>query len=269
MTDWEDLAEHLGALGENGEHGGTEFARRAVSELLGPSAILAAVRHAMSPAPGAQLAEDVLRLLKPAAAQDECVRLILAAGDPVQRQRAMLLLARIADRFVIDRLDELFGLEPEVGSLAIHVLEGLVWDGEAEVAELDPWIQFAEAMSSAAVRSKARRLTYDVRMVEEPFRDGVMRECRAGVAGTDTQARLEALAHAGMTADASSVKWVAPLLDDPSAEIQSAAARFLLRLGDSGCLGESQLAGLAATMVQHDSAEVRRVGSELDALATL
>ncbi len=62
VIDWEHLAHVVGALGDSGESGGSDLARHALAEILGPEEVTAAVDFYVSSGRGAELARWVLWL---------------------------------------------------------------------------------------------------------------------------------------------------------------------------------------------------------------
>lgn len=129
--DWNSLAP-----GHDLGHGEARrvAARQAVSDVLGPDEMAAAVDASLNRGPGSDLAAAVLELLQPTAAMDRCLE-TLDRDDPPRRRGAAELLARISDVHVADRLEGLLAdADPSVAAAGAGLLHRLVWTGALPAA---------------------------------------------------------------------------------------------------------------------------------------
>ncbi|HEV8578899.1 MAG TPA: hypothetical protein VGX68_07420 [Thermoanaerobaculia bacterium] len=166
--DWEDLAREVGSLSEQGEVGGTAYARRALIAILGDSEILSAVQVFIGAGPGSELVRNVLMFLKPRGAMEECFRIFRESQHAQERHLAMALLASIADRSAVRWLDEfLDDSDAVVQSWAARLLFELILEGEVEEAEVEEWVTKSERHPNHVVQEIAQQIREEYRTRRE------------------------------------------------------------------------------------------------------
>jgi len=162
---WEELATEVGALSDRGEAGGSEYARKALAAVLGDAEIVSAVHTFISLEPGAELARNVLRLLRPGVAMQECHRVFRSSSEIGERQLAVALLVSAADRTALDWIDEFLD-DPDsvIQSWGAKVLLELVFEECVEETEIETLLEKAEHHPNGDVREMARtaRREYDL-----------------------------------------------------------------------------------------------------------
>ena len=96
--DWEHLTGKLGS----GAGGSTQYASKALSEILGDDSIIEAVEYYLSGCKGAELARSVLWHIHPEVGMDYCYKIFKTDHDIERRRAAVELLRVIADNRAIN-----------------------------------------------------------------------------------------------------------------------------------------------------------------------
>ena len=136
--------------------GGTGFARLAVAEIIGESEILGAVNAAMNFEPGAELASNVLTLIKPRRAMQKCHDIYTSSTDREERQLAVALLSRTSDHWVLNFLEQYLDDGDElIQAWGAKLLLELAFADELDEQELQEWVEKCEQHSNPKVRETA------------------------------------------------------------------------------------------------------------------
>jgi HEAT repeat protein len=154
--DWERLAREAGAIREDGEAGGSDFARRALEAIIGPEAWRAAVDHYVECRPGAELARSVLWLVRPWSAMERCRDLSRTDPDADRRRSAVELLRVVADRRALPWVREyLDDGDAGVQLWAAGIVDQLVWSDLVEPEECADLIAAMSSHPNEGVRRMA------------------------------------------------------------------------------------------------------------------
>ncbi len=154
--DWEQLAREVGSLSEGSEIGGLEYARAAVTAVLGDAEIMGAVHTFLDLGPGSELARNVLAMLRPSSALQECYRLFRESSDLEDRRLAVALISHIADIAVLDWIDNfLDDPDAEIQSWGARALLELVYDFDLEELDARRLIAKARNHENQKVRETA------------------------------------------------------------------------------------------------------------------
>ena len=129
--DWGKLSEQFGG------RFGRDAARTALSDLLGEKEIRSAVRQYVNGCHGSELVFTVLRLLKPHAARDECLKIYYDECDSEKRVAAVELFRVVANAEALGTVPSFLqdGI-PAVQVWGASVVDYLVLDGECRDAAL-------------------------------------------------------------------------------------------------------------------------------------
>ena len=154
--DWDEFAvAHASRLGP----GGHDRARRALEVILGEEAIRAAVDCVLAVRPGAELASDVLSLLRPWSAAEYCHEIAASSSDIEDRRRAVGLLQDVGDRralaWLSGYLDDSDSLIQVCGA---SVLDHLLFLDLVEPEEAEELLKKAEHHENEAVREQAKSI---------------------------------------------------------------------------------------------------------------
>lgn len=155
--DWTELARDVGALYASGESGGDHLARAALAHLIGgDDEIRGAVRHYLECRPGAELVRSVLWLLKSPVAMDECMRVFRSQEPLESRRNAIELLRVIANERALGWLPEILGDDDEhVLRYGIGLVDQLVFQGYADLHDVEEYLRWADGHASRLVREQA------------------------------------------------------------------------------------------------------------------
>ncbi len=103
--DWNLLAKELGCCDSNIYS--TDTARKAMSSILGADAIIDAIEHYISFEKGAELARQVLILLRSRSGMEYCYNIFKDDRECIDRRRAAIeLLRAISDQYVLKWVPE-------------------------------------------------------------------------------------------------------------------------------------------------------------------
>ena len=129
---WRQLATDLGFVPVNGQvFNGGDNARAAIAVLLGDDVLRDAVDSWVDRDPGAELADSVLSILKPAAAREHCLQIVRRDPDSSRRQFAAALFTDMATEDDLPVVEELLvHPDPDVQVWAIALLRMLAYDDE-------------------------------------------------------------------------------------------------------------------------------------------
>lgn len=159
--DWGALAEAAGLINETtgggfSERGGTLEAERAICGLLGDDVLIGAVNHAIKLVRGSNLAQSVLRILRPPSAMDRCRQIWLSDADEEARGLAIWLLKDIADNRVLEWVpDFLSDRNQTVQRCGIMIVDQLILDGFASIDDVMYIINLARDHPDAFIREQA------------------------------------------------------------------------------------------------------------------
>lgn len=150
--DWRVLADDIGA---DPNSGGDLVARRAIAHLLGEEALRDAVDWYVDGRAAAEHARSVLWLLRPAAARARCVEIYRTDPEPVRRHLAVELLRVVATAEELPLVAEfLADTDPAVQTWGIGVLDQLLFGGQVDADDAEPYLREAAGHPSAYVREK-------------------------------------------------------------------------------------------------------------------
>jgi hypothetical protein len=154
--DWDEFAvADAGYLGP----GGDDRARRALEVILGEQAIRSAVDYILAVRPGADLALDVLSLLRPWIAAECCHEISISSSDIDDRRRAVGLLQDVGDRralpWISGYLDDSDSMVQMCGA---SVLDHLLYLYLVEPQEAEGLIKKAQHHENEAVREQAESI---------------------------------------------------------------------------------------------------------------
>ena len=136
-------------------YGGTQVAQLAVAELIGDQAWREAVRDYVAGDDAAEMIHSVLRLIRPAAAEQECLRL-WREGTGSERSCAIELLRVTARPQVLALVPEfLADPDEEVQAWGASVLDQLVWDEVVEPEQAEHCLELMESHPAQHIRELA------------------------------------------------------------------------------------------------------------------
>jgi len=162
---WEDIAGALGTLHRSdgsvgwSESGGAEVGRRALVHILGEQELENAIQWYLGFRPGGEVAQSVLNLLDSDYAMDRCYEIGTTDPDIVRRRSAVELLRGFAvarslpwvNTFLQDK-------DVEVQNWGVSLLDQLVFRGEVEPQDAEPYIVAAEGHPNPDVQRMARAI---------------------------------------------------------------------------------------------------------------
>ncbi|MFJ1939137.1 MULTISPECIES: HEAT repeat domain-containing protein [unclassified Kitasatospora] len=150
--DWQALAHSIGA---GPESSGDRIARRAIAFLLGDEAIRGAVDWYVEGLPASEHARSVLWLLQPDAARSRCLEIYRTDPDPERRHLAVELLRVVATADDLPLVGEfLVDADPAIQIWGIGVLDQLLFRGQVDADDAEPFLQAAEHHPNPQVREK-------------------------------------------------------------------------------------------------------------------
>jgi len=156
---WKELACKVGAVTPEGEVGGTEYARKALVEILGEDLIIGAVRAFLALESGSELARNVLWVLRPDCALRECFRRFSESQDVEERRLSVALIASIPNRLAVEWVQEfLDDKDSEIQSWGATVLLNLVFEDQVEEDEVRSLISVCERHQNETVRKVASQI---------------------------------------------------------------------------------------------------------------
>ncbi|MGC0415964.1 HEAT repeat domain-containing protein [Embleya sp. AB8] len=151
-VDWQALADSIGA---DPNTGGERTARRAIAFLLGDEAIRGAVDWYVEGLPASEHARSVLRLLQPDAARSRCLEIYRTDPDPERRHLAVELLRVVATADDLPLVGEfLADADPAVQTWGIGILDQLLFRGQVDADDAEPFLRAAEHHPNPQVREK-------------------------------------------------------------------------------------------------------------------
>jgi hypothetical protein len=156
FIDWESLARSVGTLRDDGEWGGSDFAVRALAEILGPDEVRAAVDYFVRSGRGAELARSVLWLLRPWPAMLRCFEIFQTSSEVDARRSAVELLRVVADKRVLPWVP-MFLRDADAGTQAwgAGVVDQLLWSNLAKAEECADLLDEMDRHRNDAVRERA------------------------------------------------------------------------------------------------------------------
>jgi hypothetical protein len=156
-VDWETLAQQLGSFRSDGEFGGSDLGRQALTLIVGADALRAAVDHYVDGRPGSQLARSVLALLRPAPAMERCLELFRSDSGVETRRTAVELLRVVADARGLGWVDE-FLSDPDEGVQVwgAGLLDQLLWSEQVDPAECKALLDTMEQHPNPGVQGQAQ-----------------------------------------------------------------------------------------------------------------
>jgi hypothetical protein len=151
--DWTQLARDVGSLRADGESGGTEYAQRALEQILGEENLQGAVDLVLAYGPGSELAMNVLRHIRSRRATEMAYEAYRSTSGE-QASAAVWLIKHIAHPCAIPWIAE-FLRDPNVSGWGIGVLDQLLWNRRVEPEEVEALLTEAERHASENVREQA------------------------------------------------------------------------------------------------------------------
>ena len=160
-VDWEALASSLGRIERtaNGwtESGGSDAARDALEQIIGPETLRASVDHYIAGGPGSELVRSVLILLRSTSAMARCHQAYLAATDVEERRAAIELLRSIGDKRILGWAPTyLADPDPQVQVWAIGIPDQLLMANLVDFKECEAVLEMAASHANENVRQKAQ-----------------------------------------------------------------------------------------------------------------
>lgn len=153
------LARKVGALTSEDEVGGTKFARLAIAEILGDTELVGGVYAFLRLQPGSELARNVLSLIKPRRAMEECHAVFERSADLEERQLALALLADFGDRWALRHLGEyLEDPDPTIQAWGAKIFFELALGDELTEEELEVRLRRCKEHRNPQVRETAAHL---------------------------------------------------------------------------------------------------------------
>jgi HEAT repeat protein len=151
--DWNALANRLDAFANpNSEGSGSDVARAALEEIIGPENLRAAVDHYVSRAPGAELARSVLWQIHPWSAMQRCHELFLTSLDLDVRRSAIELLRVVADKRALPWIsDYLADPDPRIQVWGAGIIDQLLYSGLIELEDCEPLLQTMAAHANPKI----------------------------------------------------------------------------------------------------------------------
>jgi hypothetical protein len=160
--DWDQLAADAvpssyieGALMTRG---GDAVARSALTLLLGEAFWTSTANHSILHGPVNEPTLSILRMVRPAAALDECRRVLLD-GQPDERLNALHLLADLAEISEIDLVPELLrDHDPRIQIWAAVLLKNILFTCEVDPPDTELLIREMETHPNEGVRATAENI---------------------------------------------------------------------------------------------------------------
>ncbi|QDU12589.1 hypothetical protein CA11_03680 [Gimesia maris] len=144
--DWTEIARTLGALDDDGhEHGSSSDAREAISMIIGPTNLRAAVDFFINHKKGSELVLQVLWLLHPWCAMERCYEIYQNEDDPQMRRDAIGLLRVVADRRALPWIKGLLE-DPDEGiqCWSAGIVDQLLWSHLVDPEECAELLQLMQ-----------------------------------------------------------------------------------------------------------------------------
>jgi hypothetical protein len=138
---------------DSGHGGGSQFARDAISEILGSDAIVGAVEHYITYIDGSELARSVLALLRPKEAMDYCMKIYREDPSSKRRHAAIELLRSITDKRAFEWVPELLSdADPTIQSWGASMVDELLFAGLVEAEDCLGLMETMKLHSNSQVR---------------------------------------------------------------------------------------------------------------------
>ena len=149
--DWAALAELLNCQSS----GGSNYAKKALAEILGEVAVREAVDYYISGEPGSELARSVLWQIHPQSGMDYCYKIFKDDKDADRRRSAVELLRVVADehalRWVLEFLND-----PDVGIQiwGAGIVDQLLWSNLIEEKDCHDILAVMKIHTNVSVRER-------------------------------------------------------------------------------------------------------------------
>ena len=157
--DWQTLASEFGLLKANRECSGSDYARRALEQIVGEDALRRSVDYYVAGHRGSELARSVLWQLRPWSAMSYCYEIFKGPNELPIRRKAVELLRVVADRRALSWIkDFIDDSDPGIQTWGIGVLDQLLFAELIEPEEAEDLIKAAEAHQSEPVREVAEQI---------------------------------------------------------------------------------------------------------------
>lgn len=154
---WKTLAEHLGTLRDDGEVGGSNYARQAIEVLIGEESLRQAVEYYIAGEPGSELARAVLWEIQPWSAMEHCYDIYKSDSDIGKRRMAVELLRVVADRRAIGWITEfLDDKDQEIQMWGMGLLDQLVSSGSISELEAEELLEKVDTHANPSIREIAK-----------------------------------------------------------------------------------------------------------------
>ena len=122
--DWAHLSNKLGCESS----GGTQYARQALSKIIGDDAIIEAVEYYISGHQGAELARSVLWHIHPEIGMDYCYKIFKEDPDIERRRIAVELLRVVADKKALGWADDFLNdPDSDIQAWGAGLVDQLLW----------------------------------------------------------------------------------------------------------------------------------------------
>jgi hypothetical protein len=154
--DWKSLAENLGCIKDGHESGSSDFAKQAITTLLGEENLIEAVDYYISGKPGSELARFVLWQLRPWIAMKYCYDIYKFSENIEARISAIELLRVIADRRVLIWIEEFLSDANEgIQFWGIGIVDQLLFSELVEYEDVQNILEKAREHKNSQVIEKA------------------------------------------------------------------------------------------------------------------
>jgi hypothetical protein len=159
ISNWKDLAQHLGSIGQNSESGGTDWAIKALDVILGEEFLKSAVDWCIGGEKGSELSRSVLRHVHSNVALEYCYSIYKTNPDNQIRENALDLLKVIGDHRVLPWLPEILTDPSDTfRTLGIHILDQLYFTHKSFGSEVKELAKMVENDPNKYIRKFAKHL---------------------------------------------------------------------------------------------------------------
>ena len=148
--DWKSLAKKLNCESS----GGTIYAQKALSEIIGDEAIVEAIEYYISAKIGSELARSVLWHLHPKAGIDYCYKIYKDEKESIERRRSAVELLRVvADESALKwSVEFLTDPDRDIQSWGAGLVDQLLWSNFVEKDECEDILELMKSHSNPAVK---------------------------------------------------------------------------------------------------------------------
>ena len=157
---WEKIAKELGTIqklsgGAIAESGGNDYAKQAISKILGENTLKEAVDYYLKSKPGSELARSVLSLIRSPSALNYCFEIYNTNQNIKIRRNTVYLIQGIVDSSALPWV-KIFLNDPdkEIQNSGAGVLDQLLWCEFIEPEDCNDELDILKKHQNSSVRER-------------------------------------------------------------------------------------------------------------------